>query len=151
MARFSSPASLGGSLPHLLALRVFFLFCFLPCKAFTCVLRTAFPLCPKHQMSVQATGGSYAPRPCHTCGAPVLPLSHIPTGDCGSAVQIMQCGAMGGSQVPRCHELFTEPIEIFSQGYSPLAVYQRDMFILFSIFYCGCLPAITIFPPLCSE
>lgn len=66
MARFSSPASLGGSLPHLLALRVFFLFCFLPCKAFTCVLRTAFPLCPKHQMSVQVTRGSYAPHPCHT-------------------------------------------------------------------------------------
>lgn len=93
----------------------------------------------------------FAPSPRHTRGAPALPPSRIPTGGRGSAVQTVQCGVLGGSQVPRCHGLFTDPVEIPSQGYSLLAVYQRAMFVLFSIFYCGCLSAPTIFPPLCSE
>lgn len=45
-----------------------FLF-FFPCKAFTCALRTTCPLCTKHQMSVQVTGGSLHP-------VPVTPVEH---------------------------------------------------------------------------
>lgn len=81
MARSSSPVSLGGSLPHLLT----YLY---SCKAFTCALRAACPLCPNTRWMWRQWGAPV--HPCYpACRAPALAHQASLTS--------------GGSQVPAFH------------------------------------------------